>query len=151
MTQRECSFLKMSLKTLYSQICLAVPGKSKQGYDSPIILASDNLAHVAVDLCNQLCQLHLIKPLARNIVPQNFNINHIILSKDGSSYGMSCTLHVVSKSMLDQNNFHSRIVRASNRAKISSAPTTESLSYVLGLNIAAQWLECVYHMFCDDM
>ena len=72
---------QMSLKTFYSQICLAVPGKSEQGYDSPIILASDNLAHVAADLCNQLGQLHLIKPLARNIVPQNFNINHIILSK----------------------------------------------------------------------
>ena len=131
------SILKMSLKTLYSQICLAVPGKSKQGYDSPIILASDNLAHVAANLCNQLSQLHMIKPLSRNIVPQNFQVNHIILSKDGSSYGMSCTLHVVSKSKLDHTDFHSRIVRASNRAKISSAPTTGSLAYVLGLTVTA--------------
>ena len=114
----------MSLKTVYSQICLAIPGKTKQGYDSPIILASDYLVHVAADLCNQLGQLHLIEPLARNIIPQHFQVNHYILSKDGSSFGMSCTLHVVSKNTMDHTDFHSRIVRASNRAKISSAPTT---------------------------
>ena len=63
---------------------------------------------------------------------------------------MSCTLHVVSKSQLDPNSFHSRIVRASNRAKISSAPTTETLAYVLGLTMVAQWLECMYHLFSQD-
>ena len=117
------SILKISLKSVYSQICLAIPGKTKQGYNSPIILASDQLAYIAADLCNQLGQLHLIEPLKRNIVPQHFTVHHLILSKDGSSFGMSCTLHVVSRSRLDHTKFHSRIVRASNRAKITSAPS----------------------------
>ena len=144
------SILKMSLKTIYSQICLANPGKTKSGYDTPIIAASDYLAHVAANICNSLTQIHQIEPLKRNIIPQHFQVHHLILSKDGSSYGMSSTLHVVSRNTRDHTDFHSRLARAANRAKITSAPTSEALSYVLGLNMVAQWLESTYHMFCND-
>merc|ERR1711888_562479 len=144
------SILKMSLKTIYSQICLANPGKSKSGYDTPVIASSDYLAHVAANICNSLTQIHQIEPLRRNIIPQYFQVHHLILSKDGSSYGMSTTLHVVSRNTQDHTDFHSRLARAANRAKITSAPTSEALSYVLGLNMVAQWLESTYHMFCND-
>merc|ERR1711888_9728 len=117
------SILKMSLKTIYSQICLAHPGKSKMGYDTPVIASSDYLAHVAANICNSLTQIHQIEPLKRNIVPQHFKVHHLILSKDGSSYGMSSTLHVVSRNTQDHDDFHSRLARAANRAKITSAPT----------------------------
>ena len=63
---------------------------------------------------------------------------------------MSCTLHVLIRSTLDLTKFHCRIVRASNKAKMTSAPSSECLSDVLGLNVVTQWLDAVYHMFCHE-
>ena len=63
---------------------------------------------------------------------------------------MSSTLHVFSRNTQDHTDFHSRLARAANRAKITSAPTSEALSYMLGFNMVAQWLESTYHMFCND-
>ena len=88
--------------------------------------------------------------MRRNVVPHQFSINHFILCKDGSCYGMACTLHLVSRNRANKNEFYSRIVRASNKVKITSAPSSESLSYVLALNVALQYLKSVYQMFSHE-
>ena len=72
----------------------------------------------------------------------------MVVCKEGSSIGHSATLHLVSK---DEGKLHSRIVRATNRIKISAAPSNESLAYPLALHLIQAYLEAKYHMYCQDM
>ena len=96
--------------TLLSMNISTTNSISKESYDQPIKSVSEQLAQVAASLCNQLRQIHLIEPMKRNMVPHQFSVSHFLLCKDGSSYGMACTLHLVSRNRENKNQFYSRIV-----------------------------------------
>ena len=69
------SILKITLKALYSQVCLLVPGKSKASYDLPIITSCPELAYICSNLCNQLTSLKYIEPLLRYSIPHNYQVS----------------------------------------------------------------------------
>ena len=73
-----------------------------------------------------LTDLKTILPLKRYVVPDQFQVQYMVACKDGSSIGHSATLHLVSKG---EGKVHCRIVRITNRIKISAAPSNESLGY----------------------
>ena len=116
------------MKTLYSTVCLSLPGKHKASFDLPLITVSPELAKVTTDLLNQLGKLYDIKPMRRNIIPLEDDIHHLIISKDRSSVGFASTIHVTTKADLDKNSFSCRIVRAASRLKITAAPTCKPLA-----------------------
>ena len=98
------SILKITMKALFSQLSILVPGKTKQSFDQPITQQCPDLAHLCCQLCNQLTNLKYILPLKRYVVPDNYQVQYMIACKDGSSIGHSATLHLVSK---DKGKLHS--------------------------------------------
>ena len=142
------SILKITMKALFSQLCILVPGKTRQSFDQPIMQQCPELAHLCCQLCNQLTDLDKILPLQRYAVPDRFQVQHMVACKDGSSIGHSATLHLVSR---NENEFHSRIVRANNRIKISAAPSNGSLGYPLVLHLVQAYMQATYHMYCKDL
>ena len=81
------SILKITMKALFSQLCILVPVKTKESFDKPIIASCPELAHLCSQLCNQLTDLQKIQPLLRYAVPDNFQVNYIVACKDGTSFG----------------------------------------------------------------
>ena len=142
------SILKITMKALFSQLCILVPGKTKQSFDQPIIQQCPELAHLCCQLCNQLTDLKNILPLKGYVVPDQFQVQYMVACKDRSSIGHSATLHLVSK---DEGKVHCRIVRATNQIKISAAPSNEGLGYPLVLHLIQAYMEATYHMYCQDM
>ena len=118
------SILQLTLKAVYSTVCLSIPGRDKASFDKPISSISPELARVTTDLCNQLSNIDQILPMKRNIIPKGHDVAHIILSKDGSSMGFSSTLHVATRSDTDDNDVTCRIARAASQVKITAAPTS---------------------------
>ena len=108
------SILRLTLKALYSTVCLSIPGKDRASFDRPISSVSPELAKVTTDLCNLLDKIDQIKPMKRNVIPVGHDVHHLILSKDGSSVGFSSTLHVATRSDLDENSYTCRIVKTAS-------------------------------------
>ena len=140
--------LRLTLKALYSAICIEIPVKSKDAFDIPLTNISADLAKVTVEICNSLTKLEMLKPLRRNIVPEDYEVSHVIATKDGSSTGFSATIHVVSKHRT-KDEFSCRITRAVSRVKIASAATTELMGYPLAMSLLASFLEATYFAWSD--
>ena len=138
----------MTLKALYSQVCLLIPGKSRASYDLPIITSCPELAHICSNLCNQLTSLKDIEPLLRYAIPHNHEVSYLVACKDGSAIEHSGTIHIVSQ---DGSKYFSRIIRANNRIKIASAPSNESQGYILILYLLLVQLQATYHMYEKDL
>ena len=115
--------MRLTLKALYSAVCIEVPGKTKEAFDMPLTSICGDLARVTTELCNSLTSLKTLLPMKRNIIPEGYEVSHIITTNDGSSTGFSATLHVTSKDT-EKKEF-SCITRALSRVKIASAATTE--------------------------
>ena len=62
------SILKFTMKALFSQLCILVPGKTKESFDKPILVSCPELAHLCSQLCKQLTDLKRILPLQRYAV-----------------------------------------------------------------------------------
>ena len=77
--------------------------------------------------------------MKRNIIPEGYEVSHIIATKDGSSTGFSATLHITSKDT-EKEEFSCRIARALSRVKIASAATTELMGYNLAMTLLASYL-----------
>merc|ERR1711888_123193 len=116
--------LRLTMKALYSSICIELPGKTREAFDTPLTNISTDLAKVTVDICNSLAKLEDLQPLERNIIPEGYEVSYLIVTKDGSSTGFRSTIHVVSKHKTEAR-YSSRITRAISRVKIAAAATTE--------------------------
>ena len=101
------SILKITLKALYSQVCLLIPGKSKASYDLKIISSCPELANVCSNLCNQLTNLKNIEPLLRYAIPHNHEVSYLVACKDGSAIGHSGTIHIISQDGTDSSKYFS--------------------------------------------
>ena len=74
------SILRLTLKAVYSTVCLSIPGRDKASFDRPISSISPELARVTTDLCNQLSNIDQILPMKRNFIPKGNDVAQIILS-----------------------------------------------------------------------
>ena len=109
----------------------------------PLTNISADLACVATKLCNSLTRLETLKPMKRNIIPEGYEVSHLIATKDGSSTGFSATLHVTSNDT-EKEEYSCRITRAISRVKIASAATTELMGYALVMDLLSSYLEATY-------
>ena len=116
--------LRLTLKALYSAVCIEIPGRTREAFDTPLTCISADLARITTELCNSLTRLELLKPMRRNVIPKGSEVSFLVATKDGSSTGYSATLHVTSKENQTEK-FECRIARAISRVKIASAATTE--------------------------
>ena len=75
-------------------------------------------------------------------------MNHIIVTKDGSSAGFSATIHLASKHKTE-DKFSCKITRAISRVKIAAAATTELMAYPLAMGLLGSFLEATYFAWAD--
>ena len=52
--------LRLTLKALYSAVCIEIPGKSREAFDTPLTCISEELARVTVEVCNDLTKLEIL-------------------------------------------------------------------------------------------
>ena len=134
------------MNALNSRICLAIPGTDN--FNTPIAELSESLALAASKICNNLLHVSGIIPLPRFTVPECFTTSHLVVSKDGSAIGFSCTIHLISSNQ--SGDTHSQIVKASNRLKHSSAPGNEAYDCNLAVETLDIYLEGIYHLIKPD-
>ena len=65
---------KVKLKIIFSQICIATPGKDKKSFDTPIMQHCPALAVASTDACNQLSAKDQILPLERYVIPEGHDL-----------------------------------------------------------------------------
>ena len=143
--------LRLTLKALYSAVCLEIPGRTREAFDTPLTCILPDLARITTELCNSLTRLELLQPMRRNVIPRNAEVSFLVATKDGSSTGYSATLHLTSKDN-HKEKFECRIARAISRVKIASAATTELMGYTLAMDLVTSYLEATYSFWsnCKD-
>ena len=105
------------MKALNSRACLAMSGTDN--FNKPIAEVFETLALAASDICNNLLHVKGINPIPRFAVPEGYTTSHLVVSKDGSANGFSCTIHLISANQAGDTQ--SQIVKAAGRLKHGSA------------------------------
>ena len=93
-TGRSLEILKMSAKLTLSLVCEVMPpGK----IDEKISDYSEDIAKKAAGYFNSIKDYQKMKPLRRYCLKAGFEIKYFVISHDGSEYGNSSCLHLVSQ------------------------------------------------------